>query len=247
MASNDRAQGQWYWTNGLQQERAKMLLPLAWLVRIQPSAQHVAWLHTMVSDLIAYQDACGAIGEAYGENGIGIPVYTQFTKNSDYGRHESPVIQNNGDPCSDSLYTTGFAAMALNEAYAAMQAAGYNDAAKAYNTYASLLSDYHVRIQQVSRDKRYNGIWFRGFDYKKWETYGSDGDAGWGIWCAETGWCQSWISSTLSLQAMNTNMWDYTANSKSRIISKKPSRACSTSPLPIPCRSLRFCARYRRI
>ena len=205
---------EWYWTNGLQQERAKMLLPLAWLVRVEPTEQHIAWLDKMVTDLVAYQDECGAIAEAIGENGVGRPVYTQFSKNSDYGQHESPVIQNNGDPCSDSLYTTGFAVMALNEAYAAMQAAGYTEVANRYNGYATLLSDYHVRIQQVGNDPLYNGAWFRGFDFEKWETYGSDGDAGWGVWCAETGWCQSWISSTLSLQAMNTNMWDYTADSK---------------------------------
>lgn len=101
--------------------------------------------------------------------------------------------------------------MALNEAYAAMAKVGNTELAEKYLNYTTTASDYLVRIQQVSsRSPQYNGVWFRGFDYEKWETYGSDGDAGWGIWCAETGWCQSWISATLSLQCMSTNIWDYT-------------------------------------
>lgn len=216
MAADADNSDEWYWTNGLQQERAKMLLPLAWLVRVEPTDEHIGWLDKMVTDLIAYQDeATGALREAFGENGVGVPVYTQFSKNSDYGKHESPVISSNGDPCSDSLYTTGFAVMALNEAYAAIAATGDATTAAEYQGYAEKLSDYHVRIQQISQGApQYNGAWFRGFDYEKWEVYGSDGDAGWGIWCVETGWCQSWISSTLSLQAMGTNMWDYTADSR---------------------------------
>lgn len=65
-------------------------------------------------------------------------------------------------------------------------------------------------IIRIDTKSKYNGVWFRGFDYEKWETYGSDGDAGWGIWCTETGWSQAQISSALSLQALNTNIWDYT-------------------------------------
>ena len=214
MADNVGNEGEWYWTNGMQQERAKMILPLAWLTRIEPTEEHIGWLDTIITDMMAYQDpTTGAIREVKGEDGQGNPVYTQFTKNSDYGKHESPVIQNNGDPCTDSLYTSSFAMMTLNEAYAAMNHIGNTTLASRYDAYAKSVSDYHVRIQQISSDPYYNGLWFRGFDYEKWEAYGSDGDAGWGIWCAETGWCQAWISSTLSLRSMNTNIWDYTADS----------------------------------
>lgn len=203
---------EWTWTNGMQQERAKMILPLAWLVRVAPTDQHIEWLDTMITDMMKYQDvSTGALRDVVGEAGEGNGIYGPFTKNSDYGKHESPVIQNNGDPCSDSLYTSSFAMMTLNEAYASVSAAGKSELAVKYKQYAKSLSDYHVRIQQVSDTKsKYNGVWFRGFDYEKWETYGSDGDAGWGIWCTETGWSQAQISSALSLQALNTNIWDYT-------------------------------------
>jgi len=203
---------QWRWTNGLQQERAKMIMPLAFLVRISPTEEHISWLDTMISDLMAWQDKeSGALADAFGEEWEGNGLYGPFTKNSDYGNHESPVIQKNGDPCSDSLYTASFAMLTLLEAQKAMEAIGNDELAEKYRAYTTTLSDYHVRIQQICKeDPAYNGVWFRGFDFEKWETYGSDGDAGWGIWCIETGWSQSWISSALSLQAMGTSMWDYT-------------------------------------
>lgn len=204
----------WHWTNSLQADRAKLILPLAWLVRIEPTEQHIGWLDRIITDMMAYQDkTTGAIREAIGEEGQGVGSCGPFTKNSEYGTHESPVIQNNGDPCTDSLYTSNFAMMTLNEAYAAVASVGNTALAEKYQKYAKSVSDYHVRIQQSSTNSKYNGAWFRGFDYEKWEVYGSDGDAGWGIWCTETGWTQAWISSALSLQAMKTNIWDYTQSS----------------------------------
>ncbi|MGV3641911.1 MAG: hypothetical protein ACO1NZ_15405, partial [Adhaeribacter sp.] len=38
----------WQWTNGIQQERARMVLPLAWLVRVEDTPEHRAWLDTVV-------------------------------------------------------------------------------------------------------------------------------------------------------------------------------------------------------
>jgi len=58
---------QWHWTNGIQQERARMLLPLAWLVRVRDTAEHRAWLRSMVHELLAAQDTCGAIREELGD------------------------------------------------------------------------------------------------------------------------------------------------------------------------------------
>ncbi|MCX6927888.1 MAG: hypothetical protein NT154_32470 [Verrucomicrobia bacterium] len=53
-----------------------------------------------------------------------------------------------------------------------------------------------------------DGAWYRGFDFQKWEYWGSDGDVGWGVWCIETGWIQTWITTTLALRHMNTSLWD---------------------------------------
>ncbi len=211
----DNGVNEWRSTNGIQQDRAKMILPLAWLVRVDPTEEHIEWLDLMISDLMAHQDEeTGALREAFAEDGYGIVDLPPFSSNSDYGGAEAPLIQENGDPCSDSLYTSSFAMMGLNEAFAVMESLGNTDLASKFGNYATKLSDYHVRIQQISDNYRYDGAWFRGFDYDKWEVYGSDGDAGWGVWCIETGWSQAWISATLSLQAMNTNIWDYSADSK---------------------------------
>lgn len=200
---NDNGSGEWTWTNGMQQERAKMTLPLAWLVRVDPSEEHKAWLDLMITDMMSYQDAqTGALRDVFGQTGEGKGKYGPFTTNSAYGNHEAPVIQENGDPCSDSLYTSAFAMLALNEAYGATGSA-------TYKAYSDALNNYFVKIQQTSTNNKYNGVWFRGFDYDKWETYGSDGDAAWGIWATETGWSQAWISNTLSMKVLNTNLWDY--------------------------------------
>ena len=214
MADNSDTAGEWRWTNGLQQERAKMILPLAWLARIEPTAQNIDWLNTMISNLMVYQDeTTGALQDRVGEPGQGTGSYGAHTSNAHYGGHEAPVIQNNGDPCIDALYTSSFAMMTLNESVAAMESIGNASLASKYKTYSDKLSDFFVRIQSNSTDKTYDGVWFRGFDYEKWEVYGSDGDAGWGVWCTETGWSQSWISNTLSMKVLDTNIWDYTQNS----------------------------------
>ena len=41
----------WKWTNGIQQERARFLLPLAWLVRLDDTAEHRGWLSRIAGDL----------------------------------------------------------------------------------------------------------------------------------------------------------------------------------------------------
>ena len=92
---------EWRWTNGIQQERARMVLPLAWLYRVEPTDEHKAWLDEIVGELRKNQDACGAIREELGD-----PSKGQFggpRSNADYGRSEAPLINKNGDPVADML------------------------------------------------------------------------------------------------------------------------------------------------
>ena len=56
----------WIWTNGIQQERARMVLPLAWLVRIEDTPEHRQWLDKIVQKILENQDASGAIREELG-------------------------------------------------------------------------------------------------------------------------------------------------------------------------------------
>lgn len=195
----------WGWTNGIQQEKARMILPLAWLCRVAPTDEHRAWLDRMVSEFLKNQVECGAVREELGDPAKG--MFGRVRSNEAYGTEESPLIFENGDPVADMLYTCNFAFFGLNEA---AHATGDAQMAAA----AEKLSDFLTRIQ-VSSDKVRNvdGAWFRAFNYDNWDFWASDADAGWGAQCTLTGWIQSWIVTTQALMEMNTSYWDKTAGS----------------------------------
>jgi len=56
----------WQWTNGIQQERGRMLLTLAWLIRVEDRPQYRAWLKRLATDMEKCQAPCGAIREELG-------------------------------------------------------------------------------------------------------------------------------------------------------------------------------------
>ena len=197
---------EWHWTNGLQQERARMVLPLAWLVRVDDIPEHREWLDLMVNDLLSFQDKTGAIREELGNVGHG--RYAPPKSNAKYGTNEAPLIQKNGDPVADMLYTSNFAFFSLTEAAAVTGDEHIKQAVQK-------LADFMVKIQvQSELHPELDGAWYRAFDYNRWEYWGSNADAGWGVWSTETGWTQGWIASMLVFNELNTNFWDFTANSK---------------------------------
>ena len=196
--------GEWHWTNGIQQERARMLLPLSWLVRIDDTPEHRKWLTFMAQELLNHQDTCGAIRE---EIGPGRGRYGPPATNAEYGTNEASLIHENGDPVTDLLYTTNFAFLGLHEAAAAT---GDQFLKAAENR----LAEFLCRIQVSSADHpEFDGAWFRAFDYDRWEHWASNSDAGWGVWSTETGWTQGWITAVLALRRLGTSLWDYTGTS----------------------------------
>ncbi|MEX0776927.1 MAG: hypothetical protein WD042_14575 [Phycisphaeraceae bacterium] len=198
--------GKWQWTNGMQQERARMLLPLAWLVRVDDTPQHRDWLHRMARDMLAAQDECGAIREELGPEGQG--TFGPPPSNEKFATNEAPLIHSNGETVADLLYTCNFAILSLVEAAAATGDAYLKEA-------TDKLANFLVRIQIKSqKHDGLDGGWFRGFDYGRWEYWGSTADAGWGVWCTETGWTQAWITSMLLLHQRGTSFWDFTAKSR---------------------------------
>lgn len=198
--------GNWTWTNGIQQERARMILPLAWLLRVDDTKKHRYWLNMICDDLIKNQVESGALREELGAGSKG--RYGAPKINADYGTNEAPVIHSNGDPVADMLYTTNFAFFALNEAAQASQDPKYLAA-------VDKLADFLVRIQTSSSGRAdLDGCWFRAFDYESWEYYGSNADHGWGAWGTLTGWTQSFITTTLALKIQKTSYWDVTKYSK---------------------------------
>ena len=192
----------WSWTNGIQQERARMVLPLAWLYRVDPTEEHKAWIDRITSDIAKNQVGCGAIREELGDPSKG--SYGAERCNDDYGRNEAPLIFHNGDPVADMLYTSNFAVFALNEA-----ACATGD--PAIRKMADDLGEFLVRIQARSDErKNVDGAWFRAFNYRDWDYWASNADAGWGAQSTLTGWIQSWIITTLALMEEGTSYWDLT-------------------------------------
>ena len=185
----------------MEEERVHMLLPLAWLVRVEDTPLHREWLDMMVQYLIDMQHECGAIPQH---------VDHPYTSNNQYGSGEAPIVYQTGDPATDMLYTMNYAISGLREAAAAT---GNVD----YLRLEDRMADFLIRIQaSCGTNAELDGLWYRSFDFEKWDYWGSDGDLGWGALMAETGWTQSWIAFSLALREMKTNLWDLTKSSKAR-------------------------------
>ena len=194
----------WTWMNGITQEYARMLLPLAMLVRIEDKAEHRAWLTKVSETLLEQMQAGGAIREQTGDPASG--VFPQPKTNDKYGTTEAPLIQEKGDPCCDLLYTANYAFIGLHEAAIAT---GDEKLREAENR----LAEFMCRIQARSRAQAYlDGAWIRAFDYDLWEYFGSSADNGWGAWCVESGWTNSWIASVLALRFLDRTLFDSSAD-----------------------------------
>jgi hypothetical protein len=102
--------------------------------------------------------------------------------NEAYGVDEASIFQANGDPVTDQLYGTPFAAWALPIVH---QITGE----PVFEELAHGVLDYLSRIQiDDPADEQLDGTWQRAFDFDAWEYFGSNADIGWGPYCVETGW-----------------------------------------------------------
>ena len=193
----------WEWVNRSGTiERARALLPLAWLVRIEDTPEHRRWLRRVAEDLIACQDASGAIRETIGDGGHGI------ASNAAYGTGETSLIQTNGDPVCDLLYACNFALIGLHEAAAATGDPLYQQA-------EDRLARFLCRIQIRSEaHPELDGAWYRAFDFRRWEYWASNSDWEWGPWCIESGWTQPWIAGTLALRQRKLSLWELIRGSR---------------------------------
>lgn len=191
----------WYWViRSSQIERARALLPLAWLVRVDDTPEHRRWLRTVASDLVAAQDAGGAIRETLGGTEQAVE------SNAAYGTGEVTILQENGDPLADMLYTCNFAVIGLHEAAAATGDPFYREA-------EDKLAGFLTRIQVRSdAHPELDGAWYRGFDFRRWDYWASNADWEWGAWCTETGWGTPWIAATLALRHLKTSLWELTSS-----------------------------------
>jgi len=187
------------WSNSA---RARMLLPLAWLVKIEDTSEHRKWLRDMAESL--NQEPNGSIREEISKSILASPPKS----NEEYGTNEGVLLQTKDDEVGDLLYTTNFAFVGLHEAAMITGESYYKEA-------EDKLAEFLCRVQIKSeKQPELDGGWFRAFDIKNWEYWASNTDAGWGAWCIESGWSQSWITTVLGLRQLNTSLWDFTRESR---------------------------------
>ena len=177
-----------------------MLLPLAFLVRVEDTPEHRSWIDRIASDLLAQMQPCGAIRELMGPLESG--DYPSPRSNEAYGTSEASLIQENGDPACDLLYTTNYAFLGLHETAAATGDPWLKQA-------EDRLADFLCRIQVRSTAHPYlDGVWMRGFDYDLWEYWGSSADLGWGAWSVEAGWTNTWIASVFAMRRLGETLFN---------------------------------------
>ena len=161
--------------NGIAMQRARMILPLAFLVQVNDTALHREWLSTMIEGFLTRRHCEGswcAYKEELSHEGWGGATAAP-NSNAAYGTGEAPLNQGNEDPVSDLLYTSNFALLGLHEDAAATGNVTFKDA-------EDKLADFIVRIQAQSSERpELDGAWMRAFDYEKWEPWASDADIGW--------------------------------------------------------------------
>ncbi|MBQ2957980.1 MAG: hypothetical protein IJE08_16165 [Clostridia bacterium] len=200
------------WQNSLTGELARMLLPLSFLMRVNPTDKHRRWLCQAVDALLEYQVPCGAIRDVFGELSLG--KYPPPQSNERYGTEEASLIQENGDPATDMLYTTNWALLGLWEASQVLKGERVK---AAYEK----LRDFMLRIQVRSDKYPYlDGAWMRSFDYEKWEYWGSAADVGWSAWSIETGWVNAWIATVLMLEERGESLMQTSSKQNFRAIAQ---------------------------
>lgn len=201
----------WLWTNSITAEISRMILPLSFLLRVENTEIHRNWLYCVVDDILKQMDECGAIKDRFGDLKMG--KYPPPQSNEDYGTTEASLIQENGDPATDLLYTVNWALVGLHEA-------AFVTCDKRIKDAEDKLCEFLCRIQISSvKHPELDGAWSRSFDFDKWELYGSGADNDWGAWCIETGWTNSWISSVLFLRKLNRPLMTCEAKDDFRKIS----------------------------
>jgi hypothetical protein len=184
-----------YWQNGATGDWCRILLPYAMLVEVDDTPEHRAWLDKVVEFFLSKINEFGTLPELMGKRELG--HYPAPSCNADHGRGEAALVQFNGDPACDLLYSINYGFIGLHEAYMATKNAKYKAA-------LDKMAEFFCRIQAKSTEQTYiDGAWLRGFDYNLWEFFGSASDSGWGPWCVETGWTNSWIATTLALRKLN--------------------------------------------
>ena len=214
----------WATQVGMTSALSRMLLPLAWLVRVHDTPETRGWLRDVAELLLTYITPSGALQEdPFGFDGAS-SAHHPPTSNAGYGTAESTLAQNASDPVCDLLYSFNFALLGMHEAAAATAAPAHAAPSRDHTVYAEAaakMADFAVRSQVSSpagaamqppppmgTPASLAGAWLRAFDFEAWDYFASGSDIGWGPWVAETGHGISLITIVLGVRAEETSVWD---------------------------------------
>ena len=146
-----------YWQNGATGDWCRILLPYAMLVEVDDTPEHRQWLDKVVKFFISKLNGYGTVPELMGKIELG--HYPSPSCNADHGRGEAALVQFNGDPACDLLYSINYGFVGMHEAYMATGDPEYKKAVDA-------MAEFLCRIQAASTEQNYiDGAWLRGFDY----------------------------------------------------------------------------------
>ena len=223
-------QNVWQWTESMTNELSVMLMTAAWLVRVEPTAEHHAWLDKILARLLVHQNEYGGIKQFFGTGKeTGRCNACPPNSNADYGNGEAPLLFYGNETITDCLYSLNFALIGLREVCGGGANANTSMTAK-YCKAEEQLIEYLARIQVTSTSHpELDGAWFRAFEYKRWEYWASDSDWGYGPWVTDDGWTNGWIQTAMALKHANTTLWD---------VMKKESEQWSTEQVNKICQDM---------
>lgn len=165
------------------EEMARLILPLAIKFFVTGAPEDLALLDRVTSDLDKVEHPRGG----YQEWDTGY-----LANNARKFNAESALLQNNGDPVADLLYSNNWLPMAFMQAYLIT-------GDKRYKEKYERVSRFLASAQLCSENPLLHGAWARGLDMEKMEIAGSNNDVGWGPWSVESGWSVAEIASGMCL------------------------------------------------
>ncbi|MBO6052655.1 MAG: hypothetical protein J6Q17_02865, partial [Clostridia bacterium] len=165
------------------EEMCRLVLPLAALYDATREEKHREFLYRVTGDLEKLRHPFGG----YREWDTG---YKASCSRESTG--ECSLLAENGDPVTDSLYSSNWLPTGFAYAF-------YATGDEMFRGLWKNIADYYIRTQMLSEDPMLNGAWCRAFDMDLGEAYGCPHDVGWAANCCETGWTVAEILMGLML------------------------------------------------
>jgi len=174
------------------QELCRLITPLSFLYWITGSKEHKDWLYKVVKDLQRFKHPSGA----YLEWDTGYKASRSRKIDS-----ECSLLNENGDPVADLLYSINWLPTGFMQAYFVTKDSYFKEL---WNEVAR----FFISSQIHSSNRVIDGAWARAFDVEFNEVFGSPYDEGWAHWTVETGWTMAEILSGLIMGLLSEELSD---------------------------------------